>query len=790
MALDLSYPTIVGISLANAQTLAQAPAYTFLGPSGEVQQRCTFAQLHQNAMTVAGFLREHTRPGDRALLVYAPGMPFIYAFFGCLYAGVVAVPVFPPATADMLNRLKHIHHDAAATVVLADTLVASLFHSPALTDAELKKSALIDTQGIDAQWQHNYQPLAPQPSALAFLQYTSGSTGYPKGVMVTHGNLLSNEAIIQRFTQCSGRTVMVSWLPHYHDMGLIGCILLPCYAGFHSLLMSPERFVRQPTAWLEAISAHQGTLSTAPNFAYELCIRHAAKIAGQRLDLSAWQTAINGAEPVRLETLERFYETFKSHGLRRQTLYPAYGMAEATLFVAGGPAGQPAKSVYVDRAALETNRAVVQPGPGAGRVALVAHGQTAAEQQLEIVDPERRSVCPANEIGEIWLKGPSVAAGYWQKPDLTQEMFQARLADGQGPFLRTGDLGFKHQGQLYITGRLKDLIIIHGRNLYPQDLEEATVRSHPDIRTGRVVAFAEQGELGERICLVAEYRGEKQTCGEVFGRINQAISAAFGTRPAAIALVRPKTLLVTTSGKLRRKDTQQAFAQGRLDCLALYRAAEEPAVMPTRAPDLAAPDGVTLLRGWVARRLQVAPEAIDIAAPLGQYGLTSMDAVALAADIETLTGQRISPTVIYQYPTIAALAQHLLHETRATIPPKEAPPSSCHDNAIAIIGMGCRFPGARNLEGFWHLLERGGHAVTPLPNDRPALRAAALGLDPAAGWGGFIDDGAGFDAEFFAIGAAEARWMDPQQRQFIEVAFSALEDAGHAHRRLRGHRQP
>ncbi|MDA8137447.1 MAG: thioester reductase domain-containing protein [Desulfobacteraceae bacterium] len=788
MALESSYPDFVAVVRAHAQNIPEITAFTFLDLSGEVAERCSFARLDERAMAVAGFLQEHTKPGDRALMIYTPGMPFIHAFIGSLYAGVIAVPVFPPATADMLNRLKHIHQDAGATVVLADATIGPLFHAMAGKSPEWKNTALLETESIEDHWRFQYRPLALEQSSLAFLQYTSGSTGYPKGVMVTHGNLLHNTALIQQFTHLSRSSVAVCWLPHYHDMGLIGCILLPCRAGFPSVLMSPERFVRAPLCWLQAISDHGGTWSTAPNFAYELCIRNSHKLGNQHLDLSSWDTAINGAEPVRRETLEHFYQTFKKYGLRQETLYPAFGMAEATLFIAGGQKGRPANTLDVGRAALGEDRAEALPGgPAPGRIALVGHGNTSHEQQLAIVDYVNLKPCREDQIGEIWLKGPSVAAGYWGKPEVSRDIFQARLANGEGPFLRTGDLGFLHRGELYITGRLKDVIIIHGRNYYPQDIEEAVSHSHPDIRPGRVVAFADQAELGETVCIVAEYRGDGQNSAEVFGRINQIISMEFGIKPAAIALIRPKSLLVTTSGKVRRKDTQQAFFLDRLEHLALYRSAEAKNVMAMPSPVVEQIQGVVLLTELVAKRLQVAPQAIGIDTPLGQFGLSSMDAVALAAELEGLIGRAISPTAIYQHPTIAALAEFLFGSPVKPIPaePHPAPSSEC---SIAIIGMACRFPGAKDVEAFWQLIEKGGHAVSRLPDNRPWLKDSADSCDRAANWGGFIEDFSCFDADFFSIGEAEAQWMDPQHRQFIEIAFGAIENAGYAPSNLSGTR--
>ncbi len=778
------YGNFVEVISNHCKTKNKKNAYIFLSDNGEIEESCQFGGLHQKAMTVAGFLKEHTRPGDRALLLYSPGLPFIYAFMGCLYAGVIAVPVFPPLSPDMLHRLKHIKNDADPKVILTNSLLAAVIQADRQSYADLCTPLLVDTQSLDDDYIHNYQPVDSCGRDLAFLQYTSGSTGYPKGVMVSHANLLSNEAIIHRFTRQTVDSVMMGWLPHFHDMGLIGCILYPCYVGFLSVLMSPQRFMRNPLTWLKAISDFQCTITTAPNFAYERCVRYAAKLGDQKLDLSRWNTAINGAEPVRPETLSRFYHTFTPHGFRKQAYCPAFGLAEGTLFVTGIQRDQAPNTLHINRETLlKENRGSLDPKG----TALVGHGKTDDTQELIIADPDTFSSCEPLKIGEIWLKGPSVAAGYWNKPDATAETFHAHLKDGRGPFLRTGDLGFLHNGELYITGRLKDVIIIQGRNYYPQDIEEAVENVSPDFRPGRVIAFAMDGEITDAVCIVAEYVGEPKRAKSLYGAVNQKLSLTFGVKIERLILIKPKTLLVTTSGKVRRKDTRSNYLDGRLDIIATASRPEKDHKEAGEINGNLNGDILAKINDIVARRLKVHPSELDDEIPLGQFGLTSSDAVELAAEFEILTGRPFSPTLVYENPTIKSLAELIRSRLSSTLNTEATISSDKQEDPIAIIGMGCNFPGAPDIHAFWHLLQKGKDAVTTISQRRPSLDAEKLATHgPGLRWGAFIDDAAEFDAGFFNISSAEAQWMDPQHRKFMETVWAAMENAGQAPSRLAG----
>ncbi len=775
------HPTFVDVVADHSKTRPKQKAYIHLGDNGHIRQVCDFETLHHQAKIIAGFLKEKTRPGDRALLIYSPGMPFIHALMGCLYAGVIAVPVFVPLNRDMADRLAHIQTDAEPGIILTDSFTPGQPPSNPDQPDTLDTPLPVDTRQLAGHWADNYRPLPLRADDVAYLQYTSGSTGYPKGVMVTHRNILSNTDMIQRFTgQQHAQSRMAGWLPHYHDMGLIGLILFPCFAGLTSVIMSPQRFMRAPLSWLKAISDFRCTITTAPDFAYERCIRFAPRLREEKLDLSCLQVAINGAEPVRAQTLAQFYDTFKPHGLKKNVFCPSFGLAEATVLAAGVKKKQTPAMLHIDKDRLAMGNTIL-PDPHGN--ALVGHGHTDTTQQMLIVHPESLEPCRPGEVGEIWLQGPSVCAGYWNNPKATRETFQARLKDGQGPFLRTGDLGFMHDGQLFVTGRLKDLIIIQGRNHYPQDIEAVVQGVSPKIRPDRVVAFSTETGTRESICIVAEYKGKPNEAHGLFGQINQRIGRAMGIKIDRLILIKPKTLLMTTSGKIRRKDTKTAYLQGNLEILAS-------AVRPGGARHTGAnagcnepATGTGTIKTMVARRLKLATDDIDETVPLGQYGFTSMDAAELAVELEALAGRPFSPTLLYENPTIQMLTEWVRGKPLSKPQKKKTRVLPGQQEPIAIIGMGCRFPGAPDLNAFWQLLEKGRDAVTPIPEDRPDLSNDMI---PACRWGAFIDDATTFDAGFFNIPAAEAQWMDPQHRKLLEIVWTTVENAGYAPAHLAG----
>ncbi|HWA99787.1 MAG TPA: fatty acyl-AMP ligase, partial [Pirellulales bacterium] len=479
--------------------------FRFLVDGENEEESLTFRELDRRARQVASWLQSYKLGGERALLLYPAGLDFICAFFGCLYAGVVAVPAYPPRMNRKMDRIDTIATDAEAAVALTTQAVLDRVQPLLELTPDLKKVRWLATDQVPEKIEDNWSNPGITGDTLAFLQYTSGSTGTPKGVMLNHTNLVSNCALISHAFELTRSGMGVFWLPSYHDMGLVGGILQPLYMGRPNIIMSPMAFLQRPFRWLNAISRYRATCSGGPNFAYDLCVRKITPEQRSKLDLSTWTVAFNGAEPVRAETLDRFAEMFESCGFRRDAFYPCYGLAEATLLVSGGLKSEPAVVRSYDAKALENGEVVslTQSEPGARR--LVGAGQRLPNEQIAIVNPETRTLCPPNEVGEIWVKGPTVAQGYWRRRDETDYSFQARLADtGDGPYLRTGDLGFFQDSELFIAGRLKDLIIIRGLNHYPHDIELTVEKCHPAIRPSSAAAFAIDEGDESRLVLVCE----------------------------------------------------------------------------------------------------------------------------------------------------------------------------------------------------------------------------------------------------------------------------------------------
>lgn len=543
--------------------------YTFLVEK-DIEQTITYADLDRQARAIGARLQSIGARGERVLLLYPPGLEFITAFFGCLYAGAIAVPTYPPRPHRSLIPLQAIALDAQATVALTTTALLAKV-SPALSETPgLKSLQWITTDDIDrglaAQW---YEPTV-RPTDIAFLQYTSGSTAMPKGVMVTHGNILHNAAVVQRCFGTNAYSRGVFWLPFYHDMGLIGGLLQPLYCAGDCILMSPMTFLQNPFMWLQEISRWKGTISGGPNFAYDLCVNKITPEERESLDLSSWEVAFNGAEPIRQKTLERFASTFASCGFRREAFYPCYGVAEATLIVSGGAKEEPPVAYTVCESALEQNQAIEVIGEREGTRTLIGSGQPVTELKTLIVDPESFTRCRPDRVGEIWVSGPSIAQGYWQQPEATERTFHAYVAEtGEGPFLRTGDLGFLKDGELFVTGRIKDLIIIRGRNYYPQDIELTVEQSNEVIRPNCCAAFAIEAHGEERLAIVAEvgrnYR--KLNLADVIETIRGRVGEHHELQVHAVVLIKTGGMPKTTSGKLQRYACREKFLTGTLEAI-------------------------------------------------------------------------------------------------------------------------------------------------------------------------------------------------------------------------------
>jgi len=549
-------------------------AFTYLVDGETEEIHLTYHELDRQARAIAARLQELNLAGERALLLYPAGLDFIAAFFGCLYAGVVAVPAYPPRRNRSLSRIQAIADDAQARIALTTFAVWERVQPVLDQTPDLSKIEWLCTDTLASGIENHWHAPDVHGDTLAFLQYTSGSTGTPKGVMLTHANLMHNSASIAYAFEHTRSTIGVFWLPSYHDMGLIGGILQPLYIGQPNVLMSPMSFLQKPFRWLKAISRYRATIGGGPNFAYDLCVRKITPEQRATLDLSCWNLAFNGAEPVRAETLDAFARMFEPVGFRRTAFYPCYGMAEATLIVTGGfKAALPVVRTF-DAEALENNTVVDALADEDGARELVGSGGKLLDQRILIAHPEHMTTMPRDQIGEVWVSGPSVAQGYWNRSDETARTFRAYLKDtGEGPFLRTGDLGFIQDGELFITGRLKDLIIIRGLNHYPQDIEMTAEKCHPRVRPGNGAAFATEIDGVERLILVQEVeRGQADELPAVIEGIRKAISAEHELNIDAVALVKAGSIPKTSSGKIQRHACREAFLEGSLDTIAAWQA--------------------------------------------------------------------------------------------------------------------------------------------------------------------------------------------------------------------------
>jgi acyl transferase domain-containing protein/acyl-CoA synthetase (AMP-forming)/AMP-acid ligase II/acyl carrier protein len=783
--------------------------YCHYSPGGEEHDRLTYLELDIKARAIASTLQRQGATGERVLVLCPSGLDFVAGFFGCIYAGAVAVPVHPPVRSRVIGRVASILRDVQAGFVLAS----------AGSQAELK--AVVDglADGSSLQWcaadavipATAEEWVAPDvdASATALVQYTSGSTSSPKGVVVTHRNLLHNLEAINR--ACGDHDIGGFWLPLHHDMGLIGAVLGSLYLGVTSYLMPPEAFIERPMRWLEALSQHGATITAAPNFAYDLCVERSSADERAALDLSNWSTALCGAEPVRAATLQRFANAFAPAGFRPETFHPVYGLAEATLLASGGSNSAVPVVRHVDGVALREHRVVQVASEHPAATPFVGCGRVQHGQEIVIVDPAARRPSRAGEVGEIWLAGGSVARGYWGRPAETEDTFSAFLSDTRrGPFLRTGDLGFILAGELFVAGRLKDLIIVRGRNHYPDDIEATVQDSHPALLPGRGAAFSVTPRSSDAEQLVVVQEVDRQRLGEVDVRevidaIRTAVTEHHEIQAHAVVLMEPLRIPTTSSGKIQRSKCRQRFLNGELEVFAEWHAPPPRDPHPAALRDEAAPRragrGAGEIAAWfvsqLSRELDILPTEIDTSRPFAYYGLDSVHAIRLTVALESWLGRKLSPTLAYEYPTIDLVSQYLAGE--ATGESRPAAPAGTNggalrgraDEPIAIIGIGCRFPGADGPAAFWQLLSDGVDAITEIPPDRWDADAfyhpdVTMAGTATTRWGGFLDQVDQFDPEFFGISPRESARMDPQQRLLLEVAWEALEDAGQVPERLAG----
>ncbi|HEX6287553.1 MAG TPA: AMP-binding protein, partial [Herpetosiphonaceae bacterium] len=734
----LGVSSFVAILRWRASHQPDQAAYTFLADDTSAA-RLSYAELDRRACVIAAHLQAIGARGERALLLYPPGLEYIAALFGCLYAGVVAVPAYPPHAARhdrRLSRLRAIARDAQPLVALTTSAIRPMGATLSASDPSFHALRWLATDALAPGVEPSWQAPAVDSASLALLQYTSGSTATPKGVMLSHSNLLHNSSVIQRCFEHTSDSQGVIWLPPYHDMGLIGGILQPLYTGFPVVLMSPVSFLQRPLRWLQAISDYRATTSGGPNFAYELCLRKITPEQRERLDLSSWRVAFNGAEPIRAETLERFTAAFSSAGFRREALYPCYGLAEATLIVSGGHVSTPPISRAFEGAALEQGRVLQAASEQPGSRTLVGCGQAPPDQQIAIVEPQSGVRCQPGQIGEIWVAGPSVAQGYWNQPGETMRTFEARIADtGDGPFLRTGDLGFLHDGELFITGRIKDLIIIRGRNHYPQDIERTVEECHPALRPGSGAAFTIEVAGEERLIVAHEVERTQRRVeiAEVAAAIRQAVAEEHELHVYAVALLKHGGVPKTSSGKVQRHACRAGFVAGSLDLIGSDVLDGEPIAGDeerlTRETILALEPAArrlaltTYLQQQIARALGSASSQLQRQHPISAQGIDSLMAIELQHTIETDLGVTIPMVRFLQDLTIEQLAAEIDAQIAE---PSSAPQPTPHGAS----GQAAEYPLSIGQRALWFLHElapaSAAYHITSAVRIRGSLDSAAL----------------------------------------------------------------
>lgn len=678
--------TVAGSTLVHvvrhwARQQPESVAYVYVADGKE--RVLTFGELDHRASAIASALRAQHAPGTTAIMLHPLGLDFVEAFFGCLYAGVIAVPLHPGRGKSATARLRGVVRDCEARSVLTTTGLAGALHGSAAPGETLDGLAILETDRIASAAHLELDPsteaargagetaalecasFEPSPDAVAFLQYTSGSTSQPKGTIVTHRNIMANQEMLRSVFRTDRSTVIASWLPVFHDMGLIGNVLHAAYLGVPAVLLSTLGFIKSPISWLRAIARYRATFSGAPNFAYDLCVAKTTPEERAGLDLSSWSVAFNGAEPVRERTLEAFAKAFEPHGFRRSAFVPTYGLAEATLVVSGSGGSDP-EYLQVDARLLKEGVVAPTLNPTGSQVLVSVGRCDHGDQEVIVVDPATLAPCRSGQVGEIWISGSHVAAGYWRKEAATSETFGALLQDQAGDalgddaskrrrFLRTGDLGFTGESGLFITGRMKDLIIFRGQNIYPQDIELTVELAAPELRPGCTAAFSVEGDVetgsGGGVVVVAELEQRDAASRELLERVARRVQEQHELPLERLVLVRRNSVSKTTSGKIQRRKCKDDLLRGQLPVLGQW---QNPASDPANALRARV---VAHAVSWIARHERIARESVDIEAPIARYGLDSIEKVELVHTLEETFGVAIPEASFFAFETVDDLVR-------------------------------------------------------------------------------------------------------------------------------------
>lgn len=799
-----SHKHLVDILQHHASLSPHKPAFLFLADNGLDVTPITYGELDQQARVIAAYLQSKNLYAQRILLLYPTGLDFITAFIGCLYAGAIAVPINCPQAADFAQVQTNI------TVVARDANIAGILTTAAYIQpindycSDLLNTQCVfvaDTANLPSKITDAYQIPNIQADTTVYLQYTSGSTSVPKGVVIQHQHLLYSVKHTAKTWHYNKHSITLTWAPHSHVYGLICGLLVPLYSNSLTILMSPVAFTQRPLRWLEAITKYRATHSGCPNFGYALCTQEIEAADMTNLDLRSWQVAVNGGESVQYETLLNFSNKFSPYGFSLKHFYSAYGMSEVTGLIASNRRAQTPHILNVALETIKNNQIkIIRTGDSEPYHSFVSIGYLLNGLHVAIVDPTTIQVVEKNAIGEIWLSGPSVAAGYWRRPVETQEIFSATLPNDSRSYFRTGDLGFINDKELYITGRLKEIIIINGKHYYPLDLEIIAARAQKNTTPYNVTAaFALSLHNKEEVIIIQEIEASHITTNYDFENskiqaIRHAISEHFGIDLYGVILVKPNTIPKTASGKVQHKQCQQRYLEKQLAIVSASIKNEEQNTIALAYALL--PKLQHTVINLVAKTLKIAPNKVNLYADLSEYNLDSLNIIKLTGLINETFNFNLTPASLYAYSTLYAFCADLVKKYHTNLnnalPTHTVTDTSVsvsaqinHRDDIAIIGIDGIFPGAANLDIFWENLINVKDSITEIPPERwdwqsyygdPLIAENKTNIK----WGGFIEDIDKFDAAFFNISPRDAELMDPQQRLLLQTVWHAIEDAGYA----------
>ncbi len=741
--------------------------FRYLENGDHETESLTFIELGEAVNTYASFLQQHFEIDDRVILLLPNNLEFVKVILAGINMGIISIPLHPINNKKTFEKCQYVLKDAKASAILSTRKIYQYVHRKYAHEIEDWEWIFIDD--IDKEKYTDFKKTSFSSNKIAFLQYTSGSTNNPKGVCVTNQSLLSNLKSIKESMSIQKGDKIVSWLPFSHDMGIM-MIFETIFSGIECILFPPMIFVQSPIKWLKVISKYKASLSGAPNFAYELCAEKITPKEKEKLDLSSWKIAFCGAEPVKVATYLEFYETFEENHFSQSTFTPCYGMAEATLMISGVKRGELPKILHLDKDQLLNNQ-VVEVKNG---TPVISCGTVIKDHELRIVNPNTLQECNDQEIGEIWFSGNSVAHGYWDRDDSTA--FKSKLKGSETYFLRTGDLGFLSDSELYVTGRLKELIIINGLNYYPKDIEQHIETKVAGLKKNCTAAFQflenQNGELG----FIAELQRtviRDINLEELAHSIRSIISNDFGLNVFFVGLLSTGRLPKTTSGKIQRKLYAQLIDQKEIEFLFEWdkrsnnrRDLESAVKKRTNQKEF---------QQWLLKKVstafQINESEINTDTALNNYGMDSVTAVSLSGEIATYLGQDVSPTLFYDFPSIEKLSNKLFeNESSDQADGNIEHSQDKKSNDIAIIGIGVNFPKSNSLDEFWEHLESNISLISELSDDRIALHDHC---SP----GGYLADLASFDARFFNISSKEAKQMDPQHRILLQTSYHAIENA-------------